>query len=58
MRKFYYDVTNEMQEPCLFHFDHDIATAIKNYTFIISIKKKNFGFKKYLLDEVINLKHL
>ena len=41
----------------LFTFDKDIAAIIKNNSFIINIKKKNFGFKKYLFDETLNLMH-
>ena len=57
-RKFYYDCNKKEKQNCLLAFDQPIGAAIKNYSFIINIKKKLFGFKTYLLDEEIDLKHL
>ena len=51
--KNYYDVTEPEQTKSIFTFDRDISQIIKNNQFIISIKKKNFGFKKYVLEEVL-----
>ena len=55
--KNYYDVKDRNQEKSTYTFDKDIAQVLKDNKFIINIKKKNFGFNKYLLDETIDLKH-
>jgi hypothetical protein len=55
--KNYYDVHEPDQTKSVFTFDRDIAPIIKYNQFVISIKKKNFGFKKYVLEEVLQLQH-
>lgn len=55
--KNYYDVKDPNQEKSTYTFDKEIQHVLKDNKFIINIKKKNFGFNKYLLDETIDLKH-
>jgi hypothetical protein len=55
--KNYYDVKDKAQEKSTYTFDKDISQVLKDNKFIINIKKKTFGFNKYLLDETIDLKH-
>lgn len=55
--KNYYDVKDTNQEKSTYTFDKEIQQVLKDNKFIINIKKKNFGFNKYLLDETIDLKH-
>ena len=55
--KNYYDVNKKDQTKSTLTFDRDITHIIKNNQFIINIKKKTFGFNKYLLEQELNLQH-